>query len=125
LSEILITDDDSSTSELIGLVVGQFLNCEYDITENILQAIKTIILNDYKLIIINIHLQGVDKFKVVDILKNLSPNTEIVAITNSDDPEFRNSILKSGAAHVLNKPFSIKQMLEVVKEYTRATKKPI
>lgn len=118
MSEILITDDDSSTRELMRLVVGQFLNCEYDIAENILQAIKTIILNDYKLIIINIHLQGVDKFKVVDILNNLSPNTEIVAITNSDDLEFRNSILKSGASQILNKPFSIKQMLEVVRLYT-------
>jgi len=117
LSEILITDDDSSTRELMGLVVGQFLNCEYDIAENIVQAIKTIISNDYKLIIINLNMQGVDKYKVVDLLKNLSPGSTIIAITNSDDPEFRNSILKSGAAHVLNKPFSIKHMLEIIMQF--------
>jgi len=117
LSKVLIADDDSSTSELTGLVVGQFLNCEYDIAKNIFQATKATILNDYKLIIINIHLQGINENKVLVTLKNLSPNTDIIAITNSDDPELKSSILKSGATEILNKPFSIKQMLEMVRQY--------
>lgn len=117
MSRVLITDDDNSTSELIGLVVRQFFNSEYDIAKNIFQATKATILNDYNLIIINIHLPGINEHKAVGILKSLSPNTAIIAITNSDDHEFRNSILKSGASQILNKPFSIHHMLEIVGQY--------
>jgi len=115
LSRILITDDDSTTRDLLSLIIGQFLKYDFDIAENCSQAIKMTIINDYALSIINIHMNGVNENSLVKFLNELSPDTKIIAITNSDDQDFKKSIFKSGAVHVLNKPFSIK--LDIVGQY--------
>lgn len=117
MNKVLIADDDNSTRELIGLIVGQFLNCKYDIAENILQAVIKTVSNDYKLIIINIHMQGINGNKIIENLIKLSPKATIIAITNTEDTELMNSILKSGACKILNKPFSINQMLDATMQF--------
>lgn len=114
MSRILITDDDSLTRDLLRLIIGQFLNYDYEVAENCSQAIKMTIINDYALSIINIHMNGVNGNSLVKFLNELSPNTKIIAITNSDDPDFKKSIIESGASRILNKPFSIKQILDIV-----------
>lgn len=113
----MIVDGENSIRELISLVIGQFLNCEFELAENSLEAIKKVQTEEYDLIIIDIYLPPANGVETIEILKNIRPDVPIIIMTDIGNKSIVHQALKSGADKVLNKPFSIKQMIESARSF--------
>jgi len=94
------------------LVIGQFLNCDFELAVSSSEAIHKVQTEDYKLIIIDIYLPPVSGIETIEILKNLRPDLPIIVMTDIGNKSIVHQALKSGADKVLSKPFSIRQMVE-------------
>jgi len=109
---VLIVDGENSIRELLSLVVSQFLNCEFGLAENSLEAIQKVQTEEYDLILIDIYLPPDSGIETIEILKNLKPDVPIIVMTDLGNNSIVHRALKSGADKVLSKPFTIKQMVE-------------
>jgi len=112
LNKVLIVDDDQSVRELLSLVVGQFLHCEYDLAKNGLQAIEKVSLNKYDLLIIDLFMPEINGIEVVKTIKAICPDLPIIITTDFGNLKIHQEIIAAGADQVINKPFSIKKMIE-------------
>lgn len=117
MNKILIAVDDPTTRELLCLIMDKLSNIKYNVAKDCFQAIDKIANNKIKLVIISIRMNENYWSEVIETIKILSPETKIIAITNSDCNIFKDSVIQFGAAHILNKPFSVMQILCAVEQF--------
>ncbi len=112
MNKILIVDDDQSIRELLSLVAGQFLQCEFDLAENGLQAIEKVSRHNYDLLIIDIFMPEINGIEVIKTIKALCRDLPIIITTDYGNHNIYHEIIAAGADQIINKPFSLKKMIE-------------
>jgi DNA-binding response OmpR family regulator len=117
--EILIIEDDEKIQKLITLTLSDFRN-KKNIFENGLAACKYIEENNKKigLIFLDIGLEGINGFEVLKKIRRKF-NLKIPVIISSAyvSKEDIKKGITLGANYYLTKPFNLKQLIEVCKEY--------
>ena len=117
--EILIIEDDEKIQKLITLTLSDFRN-KKNIFENGLAACKYIEENNKRigLIFLDIGLEGINGFEVLKKIRR-EFNLKIPVIISSAyvSKEDIKKGITLGANYYLTKPFNLKQLIEVCKEY--------
>ena len=105
----IVEDDESVLRATQRLLRSEgFSTLPYRSGEDFLGAVET---HRPELLVLDLHLPGVDGFGVLKELKKRSLNISVVVVTADDRPASRDQVLRAGALECLSKPFSRSSLL--------------
>jgi DNA-binding NtrC family response regulator len=89
---------------------------EYDLftTDNGPTAIKLAQENDIDVVVTNIHMSGMSGIELLERLKFLSPDIEVIIMTGFETMDTVRESLRLGASDYINKPFDIETIRSAV-----------
>ena len=111
---ILIVDDEQELVEQIRQVLT-IQRYTVDTAFDGVQALDSIYISPYDLILLDIMLPKKDGFTVVKEIIAYDPNAKIILITASDDQKIIQQCLDHGASSYISKPFDFNGVLESIK----------
>ncbi len=115
-SRVLIIDDQFVNILVIEKTLQHF-GIESDYKENALDGIKLASDNDYDLILMDIHMPGMDGFEATAKLKAIGIKTPIVGLSADVTPLSKKKAFEKGMQDYLTKPFERDKLLLVLKKY--------
>ena len=115
MKTILVADDDEGIQDIFKIILERA-----GYTVDVHSEVLSILENDYKipdLFLLDRQLSGHDGLNICRFLKN-QPNTKnIPVIIVSATPQVGKMALDAGADGYIEKPFEMKNLLNVVKQY--------
>ena len=78
------------------------------------EAIMHIQKHLYHVVILDIHLPGINGWAVLENIKQNSPNSRVIIITSDEDGGIRQHALQRGASECLGKPFNLDELKHVM-----------
>ena len=119
---ILLVEDHVMTQMLVKRFL---LNCSYtvDAVSDGETAIEYIEKNKYDVVLMDLHLPGIDGFETTEkIRKSQSENKDIpiLALTSSAEYEVREKMFETGMNDYIGKPFNPKELYQKVKFYVHS-----
>ncbi|MDT3697646.1 MAG: PAS domain S-box protein [Ignavibacterium sp.] len=117
LHKVLMVDDDSASRDIAKLFLKNI--CEMDFAFTGQDAIAMALINDYKLILLDINLGiGLSGIEVAQKIKSIKgyEKIPIVALTAFALPGEKEEFLNAGCTHYLSKPFSRNDLVELLKD---------
>lgn len=118
-ANVLVLDDDPALRELYSILLDR-IGCRANIFSNSAQAIKAyeaagVKIPAYDCVLIDLHIdESLDGVGVARILREINPKVRLVLVSGSVDPNSLEAHLQLGFEAVLPKPFSLKQLREIV-----------
>lgn len=118
-ANVLVLDDDPALRELYSIMLDR-IGCRANIFSNSAQAIKAyetagVTIPAYDCVLIDLHIdEPLDGVGVARILREINPKVRLVLVSGSVDPRSLEAHLQLGFEAVLPKPFSFKQLREIV-----------
>lgn len=113
--KILIVEDDSFTSEGLKSVLEE-TGYAVDIAENGLIAVDKLKCNEYHLIITDLMMPVMDGMQLLNRVKDICINIPVIIITAYDNIENMLTAYQFGVVEILDKPFDISELIELVEE---------
>lgn len=109
---LLIVDDEDGVCQCLRVVFKD----EYDLftTDNGPTAIKLAQENDIDVVVTNIHMSGMSGIELLERLKFLSPDIEVIIMTGFETMDTVRESLRLGASDYINKPFDIETIRSAV-----------
>lgn len=101
---ILIVEDEESVRELLLTIFGQ-KGYETSTSESAEKALKQLVDNDFDVAIVDIVLPGMDGIHLLNEIKHVTPDTEVIIITGHASLETSIEAVRIGAYDYLIKPF--------------------
>ncbi len=119
---ILIVDDDLSLQNYLR---QRFTRWEYQVkcAQNGAEAVDLCSKIDFQLILLDLYLPQTDIVELIQLLKILCMDTDIISMTGSNSPELERSIRELGILYYLIKPFEIDN-LKAILEHLSVRRNP-
>jgi DNA-binding response OmpR family regulator len=118
MNKVLIIEDDKDISELISLHLNDMdyvSERAYDGKDGLLKALN----NDYKFIILDIRLPGMDGFEICKQIRMNKNKVPLIMLTSKAEEIDRVLGLEIGADDYITKPFSIRELIARIKAILR------
>ena len=115
---VLIIEDDPGHQRILELYLtraGCTCECCFDGKTGLEKAIS----GQFQLIFIDIHIPELDGFSVATRLSEHGDRTPLIAVTALTIQSLRRNALKIGFKEFLQKPFSEKQIQNIVAQFTK------
>lgn len=112
--KVLLVDDNEMIVEMlesIFCVEGIQVDCACSVKD----ALKLLLLEDYKLVISDIVMPGLGGLWLIDYLRNNFPNITVIAISSYDPEDFGINFRISDRFHFWEKGSRIENLLDMVK----------
>lgn len=115
--KILIADDHQLYQDALSILVQRLdepaeVHLSSSYTE-LLQMAAT--ANDWGLLLVDLNMPGLSYYEGISQLSTQHPNTPIIVITSSDDPEDSQRALQAGALGYMSKAMKSDDMLNAIK----------
>lgn len=124
--EILIIDDSREIGEALNIIMEN-LGYKTKYFESPIKAMKYFEDEMNPVVFLDIHLPGENGLKILEVIKKMSPFTQVIMMTGERDVEIVVDSLKSQATDFLLKPFSMNSvqnsLKRAVEQYDSTTKK--
>jgi DNA-binding response OmpR family regulator len=120
MDKALIIEDDQDIANLISIHLSDMefdVDMSHDGKGGLLKAMN----NDYKIIILDVRLPGLDGFEICKKLRLEKNQTPILMVTSKSEEIDKIIGLEIGADDYLTKPFSIRELMARVKAILRRT----
>ena len=114
MNHVLIVDDDPDITYIVSTGLAKFKgHSVIDVAHNGQDAIAKLRKNAYDLVITDYHMPDMSGFEVAQNVRQLSPKTQVMLMTAYGSDELQTAAEKTLDGYI-NKPFSIRQIREVV-----------
>jgi two-component system cell cycle response regulator DivK len=116
---ILFIDDDPITLNML-TKVAEFSGHRVITSVSAVEAIKVAASEKPDLIIVDMHMPDMDGLQVLRALRNQEEtlNTPTLVLSAGAEVDVHERVRKAGGQAYLQKPLSLKKLLEVIGEYT-------
>lgn len=116
-NKTILLVEDNKINQMITkrMLENKGINCT--ILETGEEAIDHLKSNGYDLILMDVHLQGINGTEAVAIIRNFNNKTPIIALTAISLNENREKLLSYGMNDVITKPFVPENFYEVLAQY--------
>jgi DNA-binding NtrC family response regulator len=114
-TNILVIEDDLALLSVFELCIKK-LDYAIRIIANSLEAVEQIKQENFDLIFLNIDLQPLDGFAMLEEIKKYAPDTSIIVITRFDQFDRALKAIDMGAYQILQKPIEGKELLLFIKK---------
>jgi len=111
---ILVIDEETAVRKLMSATLRQNDYAVEDVGSH-QQALEALSLRAFDLVISDLRLSGVDPLEVLQSVKRLSPETEVVVMTASSTMEKGLQAIGGGAYDYLTKPFQPQELILVAR----------
>ena len=108
---ILIVDDEIDMLNLLKRSLEPDLNCRVDTALSAEAALRSLEINDYDLILVDMKMPGMDGMEFLGIVKNRYPDITVVMMTAFGDIDVAVKAMKRGAYDFIAKPFEHEALL--------------
>ena len=116
--KILIVDDDPINLKLFSIIADKH-HWEYDTASDGYQVKDMISEKEYKVVLLDIQLPGIDGFSLIKEIKKKSDRTMVIAVTAYAMVGDKEKILNAGADDYLAKPVDIDELVKKVENKIR------
>ena len=115
---ILIVDDDVT---LTSIMVSRYKNKNYSVAvaDNANTALVLLKYTLFNLLIVDFYMDTMYADEFIKKVKRLNSNINIVVLSAQKSTENIDYILEIGASEIVKKPFSPKEMDEIIKKYIK------
>ena len=119
---ILLLDDDASLLQMLEDGIGMFCtDCQVTSTTDSLSALKKLRLQPFDLVLTDYDMPGMNGLELAQTVRQALPNTRVVLMSAyGDGVTFKHGIRGMELEHYLAKPFSLKQVREIIEETSAA-----
>jgi two-component system response regulator AtoC len=115
-SIVLIVEDAPTVRKALELMLAKdYETLSADDGKKAVDIIKELRVD---LVLLDITLPVMDGFEVLQVIKDVSPETGVIMLTGSDSAEKAVRALKMGAYDYITKPFDPEDLLSTIKRYT-------
>lgn len=111
---ILIVDDEESITYLLRTEFEDHSDFEVDVALNGADAINLIQSHVYDVILLDVRMPRVGGMEVLKYVKDHSPTTEVIMLTNLTDVKTAIETVKLGAYDFVGKPYETEQLMATV-----------
>jgi len=109
---LLVDDNELLLSGMKRFFEKDFVYVKASITGE--EAIVNMQKHLYHVVILDIHLPGVNGWSVLEHIKQNSPNTMVFIISSDEDAGLRQDAIQRGACECMGKPFNLDELKEVL-----------
>lgn len=115
--KILLVEDNVINQEVAKAIFGS-IDLKIDIASNGNEGVSKAIQHKYDVIFMDLHLPDFDGFEASRRIIEIHPEQKLVALTADVFAENDPRLLASGIHGVINKPFSINDLIQVINEFS-------
>jgi len=117
---ILVAEDDEINRLYLTTILRR-KNWIIDEAANGFQAVKFCQKHQYKMILMDVSMPGLDGFQAAKQIRTNGSTTPIIAITAHSLLDLKDKFTKAGVNEVLRKPFNEDHLLEIIEKLTRVS----
>jgi len=118
MASILVVDDDQFMRKLLREeLVKEGHNIQTVEAGSI--AIKRILVENFDVLILDIHMAGITGQETISVVKRIRPHLPIIVITGDESSEMERKIRAQGVFYYFVKPFNMEKMKEITKAALR------
>jgi len=110
MARILLAEDDEIMRISVYDKLKQF-GWQVDEVENGLEGVKLLEKNDYQLVISDIRMPGMDGINLLEKVKDISPDTDVIIMTAYGSIDDALDCMKRGASEYILKPFDMDDLI--------------
>ena len=118
MDKVLIIEDDKDISQLISIHLTD-MNFETDQSYDGKEGLLKVLNNNYKIIILDIRLPGIDGIEICRKIRQEKIQTPILMVTSKSEEIDKILGLEIGADDYITKPFSIRELIARVRAVLR------
>lgn len=115
MAKILIVDDDKSIHITIAGILKKEGH-EVDVVDDGYSAIESAENSSYDIALIDIRMPGINGVETFRELKKISPETTVIMMTAYAVENLKKEALEEGAHTILNKPFDMQSVINMLEE---------
>ncbi len=112
---ILIVDDEESITYILKTELDELKEFEVDTTQSGSEAMKLIQGRVYDVVLLDIRMPRVSGIEVLRYIRETSPTTEVIILTNIVDLKTAVEATKLGAYDVVSKPYEFDQLVATIR----------
>ncbi|MBU0599255.1 sigma-54 dependent transcriptional regulator [bacterium] len=112
---ILVVDDEISIIESFKLLLDE-TKYKVEGVQSGEEAIKKVISEEVNLILLDIRLPGIDGIKVLERVKSIDKNMEVIMITATKTIKSAVEAMRLGAYDYVNKPFNVEEIRVIIEK---------
>ncbi len=115
--DILVVDDQPGVRYLMDVIITD-LKHNVRLAQNGLEAVEAVKAAKPDLIFMDIRMPHMDGVEALGIIKNISPETEVVIMTAYVSDETEQLVLNKGALCCFSKPFDVDVIISFINEFS-------
>ena len=119
---ILVVDDDYHDAEQLSSIARKE-GIETRVLDNLTDAVRVLIAEEYDLLLLDMHLPGLDGATALTLLNEVAPRTPVIFLASQSTVYPTHLLLQAGAFRVLEKPLVRETLLAAIQE-ARASRHP-
>ena len=120
---VLVVDDESESRESVKLVLDD-LGYHVVLVSDGHQAVAHVESKHYDVILMDIHMPGIDGFEACRRIVELDPSAKVIIVTGYEVAQFTRQALVAGAFSLLGKPVDPEDMIALVDSIADPTDDP-
>jgi len=109
---LLVDDNELLLSGMKRFFEKDFVHVKASATGE--EAILNIQKYLYHVVVLDIHLPGVNGWTVLEYIKQNSPNSRVIVITSDEESGIRQDAIQRGACECIGKPFNLEELKYVL-----------
>ncbi|MGA9459345.1 MAG: S16 family serine protease [Desulfobaccales bacterium] len=114
-SQVLVVDDEEIARTNLGYILRKEGH-QVATAANGLEALEKAKAQEFDIILTDLKMEKMDGLQLLESVKQVSPNTEIIMVTGYPTVGTAVDALKRGAAHYLSKPIRLEELRATVRE---------
>jgi len=119
---VLLVDDDYHCAEQISSLARRE-GIEVRVLNNLTEAVRTLMAEEYDLLLLDMHLPGLNGVTALPLLNEVAPHTPVILLAMQPSAASTNQLLQAGVFRVLEKPLVRETLLTAIHEAS-ASRRP-
>jgi DNA-binding NtrC family response regulator len=119
---ILVVDDDYHETEQLSSFARRE-GIEVRVLNNLAEAVRTLMAEEYDLLLLDMHLPGLNGVTALPLLNEVAPRTPVILLATQPSAASTNQLMQAGVFRVLEKPLVRETLLTAIHEAS-ASRRP-
>ena len=119
---VLLVDDDYHCAEQVSSLARRE-GIEVRVLNNLTEAVRTLMAEEYDLLLLDMHLPGLNGVTALPLLNEVAPRTPVILLAMQPSAASTNQLLQAGVFRVLEKPLARETLLTAIHEAS-ASRRP-
>jgi len=119
---VLLVDDDYHCVEQVSSLARRE-GIEVRVLNNLTEAVRTLMSEEYDLLLLDMHLPGLNGVTALPLLNEVAPRTPVILLAVQPSAASTNQLLQAGVFRVLEKPLVRETLLTAIHEAS-ASRRP-